>query len=88
MPKFVALLTFKNEYQRLQVRPKHREYLASLLEQGKLVLSGPFADDSGALIIYEADKEEEVREFIAADPYTAADAIAELELREWKQIYP
>jgi uncharacterized protein YciI len=88
MPKFVAILTFQNEEQRLKVRPQHREYLASLLEQGKLVLSGPFADDTGAMIMYEAETEEEVREIIAGDPYTAADAIAELQLREWKQVYP
>jgi uncharacterized protein YciI len=88
MAKFVAILTFQNEEQRLQVRPKHREYLASLLEQGKLVLSGPFADDKGALIMYEAETEGEVRDIIAADPYSDADAIADLQLREWKQVYP
>jgi len=88
MPKFVAILTFQNEEQRLQARPKHREYLASLLEQGKLVLSGPFADDKGALIVYEAESEREVRDIIAADPYSGADAIADLQLREWKQVYP
>jgi uncharacterized protein YciI len=88
VPKFVAILTFQNEEQRLQARPKHREYLAGLLEQGKLVLSGPFADDTGALILYEANSEEEVRDIIAADPYTGADAIADLQLREWKQVYP
>jgi uncharacterized protein len=88
MAKFVAILTFQNEDQRLQVRPKHREYLASLLDQGKLVLSGPFADDKGALIMYEGASEEEVRALIAADPYSSVDAIADLQLREWKQVFP
>jgi uncharacterized protein YciI len=86
--KFVAILTFQNNDARLQMRPKHREYLASLLEQGKLILSGPFADDSGALIMYEADSEKDVRDIIAADPYTKVDAIADLQVREWKQVYP
>jgi uncharacterized protein YciI len=88
MPKFVAIVTFQNEEQRLQIRPKHREYLASLLDQGKLVLSGPFADDTGALIMYEASSVDEVKSLIAADPYTAADAIGNLQLREWKQVFP
>jgi len=88
MPKYVAILTFQNNDERLAIRPKHREYLASLLEQGKLVLSGPFADESGALIMYQADSEEEVRSIIAADPYTTVNAIADLQLREWKQVFP
>jgi uncharacterized protein YciI len=88
MPKFVAIVTFQNNEQRLQVRPKHREYLASLLDQGKLVLSGPFADDTGALMMYEASSEDEVRSLISADPYTAADAIGDLQLREWRQVFP
>ncbi|MFL5761621.1 MAG: YciI family protein [Thermomicrobiales bacterium] len=88
MPKFVAILRFQNNEQRLHVRPRHREYLGSLLAEGKLVLSGPFADDSGALIIYEAESEKEVRDLIAADPYTSVDAIGDLQVREWKQVLP
>ncbi len=88
MTKFVAILTFQNEEQRMKIRPKHREYLASLLAEGKLVLSGPFADEKGALIIYEGPSEEDVRAIIAADPYSSVDAIADLQLREWKQVFP
>jgi hypothetical protein len=86
--KYVVILTFQNEENRLKVRPKHREYLAQLLVEGKLILSGPFADEKGALIMYEADSEDEARALIAADPYYGANAIADLQLREWKQVYP
>jgi uncharacterized protein YciI len=90
MAKFVSLLTFDkaDEERRLGVRPAHREYLKSLFDQGKLVLSGPFADDSGALIIYEAADEAEARTIIGADPYTTANVVASLQLKEWRQIYP
>jgi uncharacterized protein len=88
MPKFVAILTFQNNEERLAIRPKHREYLASLLADGKLILSGPFADESGALIMYQAGSEDEVRAIIAEDPYNQVDAIADLQLKEWKQVFP
>jgi uncharacterized protein YciI len=53
MALFAALIAFtENEELRLQTRPVHREYLRSLLDAGKLSMSGPWADDTGALIIY------------------------------------
>jgi uncharacterized protein YciI len=89
MAKFVSIVTFAaDEEKRLAVRPKHREYLSSLLEQGKLHESGPFADDKGALIIYEAADEAEARALIAADPYTDAGVVADFQLREWKRVFP
>lgn len=89
MAKFVALLTFGPDRDlRLAVRPRHREYLTSLLAQGKLVASGPFADDQGALVIYEAGSREEAQALLDADPYTEAGVIAGVELREWVQVLP
>ena len=88
MAKFAAILTFGNEEQRLATRPRHREYLRALLDQGKLVGSGPWADDTGALIIYEAADEAEVRELIANDPYSTGDIIANLELKQWNRTLP
>jgi uncharacterized protein YciI len=89
MAKFVSILTYgPNTEKRLAVRPKHREYLSKLLAEGKLHESGPFADDKGALIIYEAADETEARALIAADPYTDAGVVAENQLREWKRTMP
>jgi uncharacterized protein YciI len=89
MAKYVAILTFAdNESTRLAIRPKHREYLRGLFNQGKLAASGPFTDDTGALIIYEAADEAEARALIAADPYTPAGVVADLKLKEWKQVLP
>ena len=88
MAKFVALLTFGDDERRLAIRPRHREYLRSLLDQGKLVASGPWADDSGALLIYEATDEAEARTLIERDPYTEADVLAGVELRQWNRVLP
>ena len=53
MALFAALIEFtEDEELRLQTRPVHREYLRSLLDAGKLAISGPWADDTGALIIW------------------------------------
>ncbi len=88
MAKFAAILTFGNTEQRLAARPAHREYLKSLLDSGKLAASGPWVDESGALIIYEAADEAEVRKLMAADPYNNGEIITNVELKEWHQVFP
>lgn len=88
MAKFAAIVTFGDEAARLEVRPRHREYLQGLLAEGKLHVSGPWADDSGALIIYEADDEAEARALLAADPYSSAPGvIADVQLKPWNRLY-
>ena len=88
MAKFAAILTFGDEATRLAVRPRHREYLQRLLADGKLHESGPWADDSGALIVYEAADEAEARALLAADPYNQTDGIiAGAQLKEWNRVY-
>lgn len=88
MAKFALMLTFgSNTEDRLAARPAHREYLAGLLANGKLVASGPWVDDTGALIIYEAADEPEVREIIANDPYTQAKVATSSVLKEWNRVY-
>lgn len=88
MAKFAAILTFGNAEQRLAARPTHREYSKSLLDSGKLVASGPWVDDTGALIIYEAADEAEVRALMAADPYNSGEIIKSVEIKEWNRVMP
>ncbi len=88
MAKFVAVITFGDQDTRMEVRPRHRAYLEQLLADGKLHASGPWADDSGALIIYEAADEAEARALLAADPYSQTDGIlANVEFNEWNRTY-
>jgi uncharacterized protein YciI len=88
MPKFAAVLTFGDEAARLEVRPRHRAYLEGLRAAGKLHESGPWADDSGALIVYEAADEAEARRLLENDPYsTAPGVLTDVQLREWKRVY-
>ena len=88
MKRFVVLLRFTDNERRLEVRPAHREYLRSLHEQGKLLTAGPWADDTGALLIYQAADEAELDRIIADDPYTPENVVEIAMRREWTPIVP
>jgi len=58
---FVVELRFDDNPDRLQARPAHRELLGRLKESGRWLMAGPWADDSGALLIIELDSAELAR---------------------------
>jgi uncharacterized protein YciI len=70
-----------------RIRPAHRQYLNSVYEQGKLVISGPFTDDKGALMVYEATSAEEVEAIIAEDPFARHGVFLSWELRNWNVVF-
>jgi uncharacterized protein len=85
--KYVAVLEFTDQEDlRLQTRPTHREYLRSLFDAKKLVMSGPWTDDTGAMLIYEADDIAEAEQLLNADPYRTAGVIADARIKEWRVV--
>jgi uncharacterized protein YciI len=87
--QYAVIITFGDYTLRDATRPDHRVYLRALFDAGKLVESGPFVDDTGALLIYEADSEDEVRALLANDPYAkSGGVIAETTIKEWNRIFP
>ncbi len=87
MPLFAVTLKFTDDAERRQqVRPTHREYLKKLLEAGKLHESGPFVDDSGALLIYDAADIAEVQELLANDPYAPNGIVETATINEWNRV--
>ena len=90
MAKFATWVTFTDDMaRRLETRPIHRGYLTELLDSGKLFASGPFVDDTGALIIYEADSQEAAEALLAADPYSKTGGIIESAvIQEWNRVFP
>jgi uncharacterized protein len=68
------------------LRPAHREYLATLHAEGRLVACGPFTDGSGALYIYETGSLAEAEEVLAADPYHIGGVFAGCRLSAWEII--
>ena len=70
-----------------KVRPAHRQYLKSLFDEGKIAISGPFSDDGGGLMVYEAESKEEVETIIAADPFAQSGVFVSWELRPWNVVF-
>lgn len=67
-------------------RPVHRAYAQSLRAAGRLLVAGPFADDSGAILVYEAGSADEVHELIARDPYQQRGVFVGAEVKQWSVI--
>ena len=85
--KFATIFEYGNHDQIAGTRPIHREYLGTLREQGKLAASGPFEDDSGALIIYEAETQEEAEALIEGDPFRKAGVFKSYTIKPWRQVF-
>jgi uncharacterized protein YciI len=84
MPYFAAMLEYGEDAERRQeVRPSHREYLRKLIDAGKLVQAGPYTDDSGAMIVYEAVDLAEVQELLTNDPFAQNGIIEGATIKEW-----
>lgn len=87
MPYFAAMLTYSDDVERRQeVRPKHREYLTGLVEDGKILLSGPFTDDTGSIIVYDAADLPEVQRLLTNDPFAQNGIIVDASIKEWKVV--
>jgi uncharacterized protein YciI len=90
MATFVVELAFdRDETKRLRVRPKHRDYLQELQTQGKLLMAGPWENQTGALLILEAADEREMREILARDPYAydGAETASIVAVRQWVPVF-
>ena len=84
---FAAVIEYIQDKDKInEIRPTHRQYLLSLLEKGHLVASGPFLDDYGALIIYEAPSVEEAEKLLESDPFHAAKIFVKWTIRPWKPV--
>jgi uncharacterized protein YciI len=85
--KFAAIIEYTQDTAKVQaIRPSHRQYLTSLKERGQLVACGPFTDDSGALIIYEAASRDEAEKLLKSDPFNQAGVFLTYQLRPWNSV--
>ncbi|MBF9135438.1 hypothetical protein I0C86_42050 [Plantactinospora sp. S1510] len=81
----VVELSFTDDPARLAARPAHRELLTRLHAEGRIVAAGPWRDDSGALLLFDAD-EPAVREILATDPYYRTPGVTVAGVRQWQPI--
>jgi uncharacterized protein YciI len=85
--KFAAIIEYSSDREKIQaVRPAHRQYLAALKAGGRLAVSGPFTDDSGALIVYEAESAAEAEKLLQADPFHHNGIFLKYVLRPWNPV--
>jgi uncharacterized protein YciI len=67
-----------------RVRSAHRSYARTMKANGKLIMTGPFADDSGALLIYRAQSKDEAMALVLEDPYQTEGVFETYALWEWR----
>ncbi|MEO8671898.1 MAG: YciI family protein [Tahibacter sp.] len=83
---------------RKAARPAHLQRLQTLLDEGRLLLAGPFpaidAEDpgpagfTGSLIVAEFVDLEDARAWADADPYMAAGVYASVDVRPFRKVLP
>ena len=83
---------------RAGARPDHLARLATLAEQGRLVLAGPHpaadtpdpgpAGFTGSLVIAEFDSLQDAQAWADADPYVAAGVYEGVRVKPFKQVLP
>jgi hypothetical protein len=83
---FVLELSFGPEPERLAARPAHRDLLQKLRGDGKLVMAGPFPDDSGALLLFDVPDAGALDEILAEDAYYRTPGVTVVSRREWNPI--
>lgn len=84
MNYYVYILTIAVERSAYEVYlPAHREYLQQLDADGTLVLSGPFTDRRGGMVMIRAESEEAARAIVEADPLVSS-GVDTYELRHWR----
>lgn len=69
-------------------RPAHLERMAALDAQGRVVLAGPLTDQTGSLIVIEADSPEEAQRIVQEDPYTVHGVFERVEVHPFTQVFP
>jgi hypothetical protein len=71
----------------LDNRPAHRKYLNELMGKSQLLAAGPLTDDSGALIVYQAADEAELKGIIENDPFRRAGVFVRWQIKPWRVVF-
>ena len=83
---------------RPSVRPRHLQYLQTLIDQGRVVFAGPHpaidspdpgpAGFTGSLIIAEFESLQGAREWSARDPYVVEGVFGDVDIKPVLQVHP
>ena len=83
---------------RRELRPAHLARIDELVEQGRIVLAGPFpavpvedpgdAGFTGSLIVAEFDSFDAAKVWADSDPYTTGGVFSRVEVKPFRQTLP
>jgi uncharacterized protein len=62
---------------------EHAAFVDRLFDGGRIVLGGPYADYSGALLVVQAADAEEVRNLFREDPWAKNGILVPQDVIEW-----
>ena len=62
---------------------EHARFMDALFDAGHVILAGPFADDSGSMVILLAESVEAAQAIFRADPWAHHDILLIDEVKEW-----
>lgn len=84
MPYFIGEYVYdKTPEKRDAARLAHRDYLRTLFDRRKVLLSGPLVDETKGYVVYQAQDLEEATELLKNDPYNTLDGASCVGPREW-----
>src|ERR1700747_57111 len=63
---------------------EHAEFIDRLVAEGFILMGGPFPDDGGSLLIFNADDENEVRERLKDDPWSKHGILKLESVKRWQ----
>lgn len=91
MTTFAVIYKYEADSEKItEIRPKHREFLGQLKQEGKLVGSGPFTDgDGGALIVIRLPEPAALDDAIAlmdTDPFFVGGALEGRAFHTWDPV--
>jgi len=88
MPQFAVEYTYEqnSDAVRDEHRPRHREWLRGLYDEGTLLLSGPFADGTGGLLIFSAADADRLADLLQVDPFNEVGVVANARIKAWSPI--
>lgn len=86
MTKFAVTYTYSDDTgTRDRIRPAHRDYLGTLVEQNRLLVAGGLESEgsAGALLIFQSDDVVQVRSWVADDPFVQAGVTTSIDVTKW-----
>lgn len=63
---------------------EHAAFIDQLVAEGFIVMGGPFVDEGGAMLIVNAEDENEVREKLGNDPWMKHGVLKLASVKRWE----